>query len=174
MELLETLKSWIDIIQLLLIGVFGWLIKANYDKIKARESAEQEVQHTAQEKIATEEKDFELDSRRVKVSEEVASETLEHLAETREENLKLLEDNYEQRKAIVDLQFEMRLLKKEVAYIREEKSVLCYFFCRKGVTCAKKEPVFGPFQLDRQTLEELKQMIANDQEIGPSRDRQAY
>jgi hypothetical protein len=95
----------------------------------------------------------------VKASEEVASESLEHLAETREENLKLLEDNYELRKAVVDLQFEMKGLKSTVAYIEEERSVLCYFFCRKGKICPDKDPVFGPFNLDHETLYKLKMEI---------------
>lgn len=162
MNLVQILQDWVGLISLILTGIVWWFVKLNSDKIKAAESAKQEVQHTEQEKLATEEKDFELDSRRVKASEEVASETLEHLAETREENLKLLEDNYEQRKAIVDLQFEMKELKREVAYIKEEKSVLCYFFCRKGDTCPQKEPVFGPFQLDPATLRELKKRISNE------------
>lgn len=173
MNLIEILKEWSGVALAVGASIYG-LFKYFNDFSNGRESVKQNQQHTQQEKLVTEEKEFDLDSRRVKASEEVASETLEHLAETREENLKLLEDNYEQRKAIVDLQFAVRELKKEVLYIKEEKSVLCYFFCRKSVTCAKKEPVFGPFQFDRQTLEELKQMIANDEKIGPTRDRQAH
>lgn len=163
MELLELIKEWAGVIGLVAAAVWA-VVRIFPDHRKNREGAKQEVQHTAQEKLATEEKEFDLDSRRVKASEEVASETLEHLAETREENLKLLENNYEQRKAIVDLQFEMKELKREVAYIREERSILCYFFCRKGKTCPEKEPVFGPFQLDTVTLKELKKMIENENE----------
>lgn len=164
MNLLQLLKEWVGLISLILTGIVWWFVKLNSDKIKAAESAKQEVQRTEQEKLATEEKDFELDSRRVKVSEEVASDTLEHLANTREENLKLLEDNYEQRKAIVDLQFEVKALKKEVADIKDEEIVLGYYFCMKGKYCLEKKPAFGPFQLDPATLQKLKKTLENEAE----------
>jgi hypothetical protein len=159
MEIVQLLQDWVGLVSLILTGIVWWFVKLNSDKIKANEQAKQEVQHTEQEKLSTEEKDFELDSRRVKVSEEVASETLEHLAETREENLKLLEDNYELRKAVVDLQFEMRGMKNTIAYIKEERVVICHFFCRKGKVCPDKDPAYGPFELDAATFESLKKII---------------
>ncbi len=160
MELLQIIKEWIGLVSLVLTGVVWWFVKLNADKIKANEGAKQEVQHTAQEILATEEKEFELDSRREKASEERASKTLEHLAETREENLKLLENNYELRKAVVDLQFEMRGMKNDLARIKEEKTVIGFFYCGK-TDCQIREPKLGTFQLNCFSLETLKKIMEN-------------
>lgn len=158
MEILQIIKEWVGVVSLLLTGIVWWFVKLNADKIKANEGAKQEVQHTAQEILATQEKDFELDSRRVKASEEVASETLEHLAETREENLKLLENNYNLRCAIVDLQFEVKGMKNEIAKIKEENTVIGFFYCG-NTDCQMREPKLGTFQLNCLSIETLKKIM---------------
>ena len=158
MELVEFIQKWSGAIALL-AGTIWAVIKIFPDHKKAREGAKQEQQHTAQEKLATEEKTLDLDSRRVKASEEVASEALEDMAETRRENLKLLESDYEKSKAIIEMQAEIKGIKAYINRMEEERKVLCWFFCRKAKFCPDKEPVFGPFQLDVATLESLKKMI---------------
>ena len=164
MELIELLKEWVGLLSLVLTGVVWWFVKLNADKIKANESAKQEVQHTEQAKLITDEKALDLDQRRVKASEEVASEALEDMAEARRENLKLLESDYEKSKAIIEMQAEIKGIKAYINRMEEERKVLCWFFCRKAKVCNEKEPVFGPFQLDIATLETLKQMIQDDRE----------
>lgn len=165
MELLQILKEWVGLLSLLLTGVVWWFVKLNADKIKANESAKQEVQHTEQEKIITDEKALNLDVLSIKASKEVASEALEDLAEARGENLKLLESDYEKRKAIIEMQAEIKGIKAYINRMEEERKVLCWFFCRKAKICVDKEPVFGPFQLDVATLESLKSMINDNEKV---------
>lgn len=69
------------------------IVKYIHDFRNGREGVKQNQQHTEQEKIATDEKALDLDSRRVKASEEVASEALENLAETREEMRQMIIEN---------------------------------------------------------------------------------
>lgn len=158
MRTIEIIQGIMTLISMGLTGVVWWFVKLNSAKIKERETAEQEVQHTQQEKILTEEKELELDSRRVTAAEEVASETLEHLATTREENLKLLEDNYELRKAVVDMQFEIKGIKSEVVSIKEDKKVLGYFFCG-NIECKVREPKKGTFLLNCISLDALREIM---------------
>lgn len=158
MGIIEILQGILTLLTTFLVGVIGWYVKLNSDKIKAQESAKQEQQHTQQEILATEEKDFELDSRRVKASEEVASETLEHLAETREENLKLLEDKYELRKAVVNLQYQFKEMQREINTIKEEKTVIAFFYCGK-TECKLREPKLGTFHLNCISIEALKEIM---------------
>lgn len=159
MGFVEIVKEWAGVGALLGGAVWG-VIKIFPDFRVAKEQANQECQQTEQQKLATEEKELDLDSRRVKASEEVASETLEHLAETREENLKLLENNYELRKAVVDLQFEVKSVKGEIATLKEEKSVIGWFYCG-NVECPAREPKLGAFQFSCVSIEMLKKMMDN-------------
>jgi hypothetical protein len=162
MTLIEILKEWSGIALVVGGSVYG-LVKYINDFRNAKEGVKQNQQHTKQERLATEEKTLDLDSRRVKASEEVASEALEDMAETRRENLKLLESDYEKSKAIIEMQAEIKGIKAYINRMEEERRVLCWFFCRKAKVCVEKEPVFGPFQLDVATLETLKQLINNEQ-----------
>lgn len=164
MKLIEFVKEWAGAIALLAAAVWA-IVKMFPDFGKAREGAKQEQQHTEQERLATEEKVLDLDSRRVKASEEVASEALEDMAETRRENLKLLESDYEKSKAILELQAEIKGIKAYINRMEEERKVLCWFFCRRAKVCPEKEPVFGPFQLDVATLESLKKMIEDNGKV---------
>jgi len=162
MQLLELIKEWVGLISLVLTGVVWWFVKLNSDKIKANESAKQEVEHTEQSKLATEEKSLDLDHRRVEAAEEVASKYVEKYAERSEEILKLMEDKHELSKAVVDLRYEMKTMKSEISQLREEKYVACFFFCRKAYLCPDKDPVFGPYSFDAATLEALKKIIEKD------------
>lgn len=162
MSVIDLIKEWSG--TALLIGGSIWgLVEIYYKWIAKSEDTKQEKHHTEQEKLATEEKTLDLDSRRVKASEEVASEALEDMAEARRENLKLLESDYEKSKAIIEMQAEIKGIKAYINRMEEERKVLCWFFCRRAKVCPEKEPVFGPFQLDVATLESLKKMIENGQ-----------
>lgn len=162
MELLEGLKEWSGVLVALGAAVYG-VFKYFNDFRNGRESVKQNVQHTEQEKLNTDEKALDLDSRRVEASEKVASEALEDMAEARRENLKLLESDYEKSKAIIKLQGEMEHIKATLERIIEERKVIGYCFCKKAPICPQKEPVFGPFQFDVATLNALKQMIEKDE-----------
>ncbi len=162
MNLIEILKEWSGVALAVGAAIYG-IVKYVNDFRNAKEGVKQNQQHTEQEKLATDEKALDLDSRRVKASEEVASEALEDMAEARRENLKLLESDYEKSKAIIKLQGEMEHIKATLNTIIEERIVLGYCFCRKAPICPQKEPVYGPFQLDVATLNALKQMIERDE-----------
>lgn len=159
MNLIEILKEWSGVVLALGAAIYG-VFKYFNDFHNGREQVKQNKQHTEQEKLTTDEKLLDLDSRRVKASEEVASEALEDMAEARRENLKLLESDYEKSKAIIELQSEMKILRAKVDKIEEEKYIACFFFCRKAYECPDKDPVFGPYQFDVTTLETLKKLIA--------------
>jgi hypothetical protein len=160
MGVIDLIKEWSGTV--LLIGGSIWgLVEIYYKWIAKNEDTKQEIQHTEQEKIITDEKALNLDVLSIKASKEVASEALEDLAEARGENLKLLESDYEKRKAIIEMQAEIKGIKAYINRMEEERKVLCWFFCRKAKVCPEKEPVFGPFQLDVATLESLKKMIEN-------------
>lgn len=70
MEFLQLIKEGAGVISLVLTGIVWWLVKLNSDKIKANESAKQEVQHTKQEEIDTEVKKFEYLAKRVEFAEQ--------------------------------------------------------------------------------------------------------
>lgn len=173
MNLIEILKEWSGIALAVGAAIYG-LFKYLNDFRNGREAVKQNQQHTAQERLATEEKEFDLDSRRVKASEEVASEALEDIAEVRRENLKLLESDYEKSRAIIELQSEMKLIKATLDTIVEERKIIGYCFCEEAPTCPNKKPVFGPLHLDVATLNSLKRMIEQNEEIGSTRGRQAH
>ena len=164
MELIDFLQKWSGLIVAVAAAIYT-IVKYIHDFRNGREGVRQNQQHTEQEKLATEEKTLDLDSRRVKASEEVASEALEDMAEARRENLKLLESDYEKSKAIIEMQAEIKGIKAYINRMEEERKVLCWFFCRKAKVCVDKEPVFGPFQLDVATLESLKKMIEDNGKV---------
>ena len=139
MNLIEILKEWSGVVLALGAAIYG-VFKYFNDFHNGREQVKQNKQHTEQEKLTTDEKLLDLDSRRVKASEEVASEALEDMAEARRENLKLLESDYEKSKAIIELQSEMKILRAKVDKIEEEKYIACFFFCFKEITylCSPK------------------------------------
>lgn len=116
MEIVQVIQDWLGAISLALTGIVWWFVKLNSDKIKANETAKQEVEHTEQEKLATEEKELDLDSRRVEASEKVASDALEHLADTRAENLDLLEEVYKLKKGMVSLNHKVDELIKQLEF----------------------------------------------------------
>lgn len=159
MEIVDVIKEWAGVGVAVCAAIYG-VVKYIHDFRNGREAVKQNEQHTEQEKLTTDERLLDLDSRRVKASEEVASEALEDMAEARRENLKLLESDYEKSKAIIELQSEMKILRAKVDKIEEEKYIACFFFCRKAYECSEKDPVFGPYQFDVTTLETLKKLIA--------------
>ena len=156
MNLIEIIKDWAGVAVAIVAAIYG-IIKYVHDFRNSKENIQQNKQHTKQEKITTEEKNLDLDHRRVKASEEIASESLEHLAETREENLKLLENNYELRKAVVDLQFEVKGMKGEIAELREQKLFLEISYCRKD--CTDRDPAKGTFTLSCVSIDEIKRVL---------------
>lgn len=159
--MIELIKEYAGLVTLIVGTVWG-IIKLFPDTKKAQETAKQEVEHTEQSKLATEEKSLDLDHRRVEAAEEVASKYVEKYAERSEEILKLMEDKHELSKAVVDLRYEMKTMKSEISQLREEKYVACFFFCRKAYLCPDKDPVFGPYSFDAATLEALKKIIEKD------------
>lgn len=137
MNLIEILKDWSGVALAVGAAIYG-IVKYINDYRNGREQVRQNEQHTEQERLTTEAKDFELDSRRVKVAEEVASETLEHLAETREENLELLDNKYKMSKKIVELDNRVSVLEKEREFANK-------FVCFEQ-DCSKRRPPLGTYQ----------------------------
>lgn len=137
MEIVEAIKEWAGVAVAGSAAVYG-LVKYLNDFRNGRESVKQNKQHTEQEKIATESKELDLDSRRVKASEEVASEALETLAETREENLTLLEDKYNLRKAVIKLTHRVDALEKSQAY--------AYKYVCFEESCELRKPPIGTYK----------------------------
>ena len=157
MELLELIKGWAGVAALVGVTVYG-IFKHVTDYKNGKEEVKQNKQHTEQEKLATDEKSLDLDSRRVKASEEVASEALEDMAEARRENLKLLESDYEKSKAIIKMQFQLEAIEKEIAKIKEERTVVAFFYCG-NTDCKVRQPELGTFQLNCVSLEYLKKLM---------------
>lgn len=159
MNLIEILKEWSGVVLAIGAAIYG-VVKYINDYHNGREGVKQNQQHTEQAKLDTDEKALDLDSRRVKASEEVASEALEDMAEARRENLKLLESDYEKSKAIIEMQAEIKMIKAELLQIKEEKTVVGFFYCGK-TTCELREPKLGTFQFNCISIEALKK-IMND------------
>lgn len=157
--MIELIKEWAGVAVLVAGSLWG-VAEVYFKWRKAKESTSQEAQSTEQAKLATEEKSLDLDSRRVKASEEVASEALEDLAGMREENLKLYENNYELRKAVVDMQFEVKSMKAEISKLREESRIVGWFFCGK-TECLEREPKLGSFQMSCSMLTTLKKIMSD-------------
>lgn len=138
MEIVQVIQDWVGVISLALTGVVWWFVKLNSDKIKANETAKQEVEHTEQERLATEEKELDLDSRRVEASEKVASDALEHLADTREENLNLLEEVYNLKKGMAALNNKVDDLVEQLNY---SNRYICF-----EEDCSKRRPPLGTYK----------------------------
>jgi cytoskeletal protein RodZ len=138
MEIVQVIQDWVGVISLALTGVVWWFVKLNSDKIKANETAKQEVEHTEQERLTTEEKELDLDSRRVEASEKVASDALEHLADTREENLDLLEEVYNLKKSMVALNNKVDDLVEQLNY---SNRYICF-----EEDCSKRRPPLGTYK----------------------------
>jgi hypothetical protein len=137
MEIVEVIKEWAGVGVAVCAAVYG-AVKYLHDFRNGREAVKQNKEHTEQEKLATDEKALDLDSRRVKASEEVASEALETLAETREENLNLLDEKYNLRKAIIKLTHRVDALEKSQAY--------AYRFVCFEETCELRKPPIGTYK----------------------------
>jgi hypothetical protein len=161
MELIEILQKWSGLVVALCAAIYG-VFKYFNDYRNGREGVKQNQQHTEQERLNTDEKALDLDSRRVKASEEVASEALEDMAEARRENLKLLESDYEKSKAIIEMQAEIKLINAKIEKMEVERMVVYHYYCELAETCPQKKPPYGPFRLDAATLENLKKKIIKD------------
>ena len=137
MEIVEIIKEWAGVFvagAAAIYGVFKYIIDYRND----REGVKQNEQHTEQSRLATEEKELDLDSRRVKASEEVASEALETLAETREENLNLLDEKYSLRKDVIKLTHRVDALEKSQTY--------AYRFVCFEEDCELRRPPIGTYK----------------------------
>lgn len=161
MELLQGLKEWSGVLVALCAAIYG-AFKYFNDYRNGRESVKQNVQHTEQEKLATDEKALDLDSRRVKASEEVASESLEDLAETRQKYLEVLKREFEKNEIIIKMQADIKLITAKVEMMEIERIVISHYYCENAETCGKKRPPFGPYRLDAATLDRLKNKILKD------------
>ena len=159
MNLIELIKEWSGVLVAVCAAIYA-IVKYTHDFRNGREGVKQNQQHTEQERLNTDEKALDLDSRRVKASEEVASEALEDMAEARRENLKLLESDYEKSKAIIEMQAEIKMIKAELLQIKEEKTVVGFFYCGK-TDCELREPKLGTFSFNCISMEMLKK-IMND------------
>lgn len=146
MNLIEILKEWSGVALAVGAAIYG-VFKYFNDFRNGREAVKQNQQHTAQERLATEEKEFDLDSRRVKAAEEVASETLEHLADTREENLNLLDEVYKLKKGMVALNNKVDELIRQLEFANEN---ICF-----DEECPKRRPPRGTYKGCKKAKEEM-------------------
>lgn len=137
MEIVEIIKEWAGVFVAGAAAIYG-VFKYVIDYRNGREGVRQNEQHTEQSRLATEEKELNLDSRRVKASEEVASEALENLAETREENLTLLDEKYNYRKEIIKLNHRVTALEDSLSFI---KDFVCF-----DEECALRKPKRGTYK----------------------------
>lgn len=161
MELIEILQKWSGLFVALCAAIYGVFKYFNEYK-NGREGVKQNQQHTEQEKIATDEKALDLDSRRVKASEEVASEALEDMAETRQKYLGVLKREFEKSETIIKMQADIQLINSKIEKMEVERMIIYHYYCEFAETCPKKKPPYGPFRLDVATLEALKKKIMNN------------
>lgn len=122
------------------LAVFTFWDKVRQERYKTRrekEGVKQEKEHTAQEHIATKEKDFDLDHRRVNASEEIASQTLEKLAESRKENLEKDELNYDLSRRLLKLENRLDELEEALGFTSNN-------VCFKD--CPDREPAKGTYK----------------------------
>lgn len=157
--MIELIKEWAGVAVLVAGSVWG-IAEVYFKWRKSAENTKQDVQHTEQVRLATDEKALDLDSRRIGAAEEVASKSVEQLAERSEENLKLLEDKYELSKAVIDLQYEVRTMKSEIAKLKEESNIVGWFFCGK-TECREREPKIGTFKINCASLQTLKKIMSD-------------
>lgn len=133
----EFIKEWSGLTTLVAVTIWG-IVELFLKFYKQKEEVRQNQQHTEQERLTTDEKALDLDSRRVKASEEVASEALESLAETREENLDLLESKYNLRKEIIKLKNRVDNLEKAQEFTNK---YVCF-----EENCSKRRPPLGTYK----------------------------
>ena len=122
------------------LAVFTFWDKVRQERYKTRrdkEGVKQEKERTVQEHIATKEKDFDLDHRRVNASEEIASQTLEKLAESRKENLEKDELNYDLSRRLLKLENRLDELEEALGFTSDN-------VCFKD--CPDREPVKGTYR----------------------------
>ena len=123
------------------LALFTFWDKVRQERYKThmdREGVNQEREHTAQEQIATQEKDFDLDHRRIEASEEVASRALEKLADTRKENLEKVTENYELSRRMLKLESRMEALEEALGFTSEN---VCFVD-----PCPNREPKKGTYK----------------------------
>lgn len=162
MELINLIKEWAGL-TLVIGGAIWGIVELFLKYYKQKEDVKQTQQQTEQAKLDTDEKALDLDSRRVRASEEVASEALEDMAEARRENLKLLESDYEKSKAIIEMQAEIKSIKARVYRLEEEKVFLEENYCSKD--CGEREPPKGTFRVSCISITELRKMMSDGKTI---------
>ena len=137
MGIVEIVKEWAGIGVAVCAAIYG-VVKYIHDFRNGRESVRQNQQHTEQEKLATDEKALDLDSRRVEAAEEVASKSVEQLAERSEENLILMDKEYNARKEIIQLKHRVSALEDALSFI---KDYVCF-----EEDCLKRRPPLGTYK----------------------------
>ena len=137
MSIIELIKEWAGV-AVLVAGSFWGIAEVYFKWRKAGESTRQEAQSTEQAKLITEERELDLDSRRVEASEKVASDALEHLADTRAENLNLLEEVYNLKKGMVSLNNKVDELIKQLEFANKN---ICF-----EEDCSKRRPPLGTYK----------------------------
>ena len=137
MGIIELIKEWAGVAVLVAGSIWG-IAEVYFKWRKTSEDTKQDVQNTEQAKLATEEKELDLDSRRVEAAEEVASKSLEQLAERSEENLGLMEKEYNARKEIIQLKHRVSALEDALSFI---KDYVCF-----EEECFKRRPPLGTYR----------------------------
>lgn len=142
--------NWEQILIVALAVFTFWdkVLQERYKTRREKEGVEQEKEHTVQERLATQEKDFELDHRRVEASEELASRALEKLADSRKENLQQESDNYELSKRLLALENRMEVLEEALGFTSDN---ICFVD-----PCPKREPKKGTYRPNCLKLHENK------------------
>ena len=123
------------------LALFTFWDKVRQERYKTRmdrEGVRQEKEHTVQERIVTQEKDFDLDHRRIGASEEIASQALERLADSRKENLEKESENYELNKRLLKLENRMELLEEALGFTSVN---ICFVD-----PCPNREPKKGTYK----------------------------
>ena len=157
----EFIKEWSGLTTLIAVTIWG-VVELFLKFYKQKEDVKQNQQHTEQARLTTDEKALDLDSRRVKASEEVASESLEDLAETRQKYLEVLKREFEKNETIIKMQADIRIINSKIEMMEVERVILSHYYCENAETCGKKKPPFGPYRLDAATLERLKKKLIQD------------
>lgn len=137
MSIIELIKEWAGV-AVLVAGSFWGIAEIYFKWKRAGESTKQEAQSTEQAKLATDEKALDLDSRRVEAAEEVASKSVEQLAERSEENLILMDKEYNARKEIIQLKHRVSALEDALSFI---KDYVCF-----EEDCSKRRPPLGTYR----------------------------
>lgn len=123
------------------LALFTFWDKVRQERYKTRidrEEVRQEKERTAQESIVTQEKDFDLDHRRIGASEEIASRALERLADSRKENLEKASENYELSRRLLKLENRMEALEEALGFTSEN---ICFVD-----PCPNRNPKKGTYK----------------------------